>query len=233
MKVIGVGVGRTGTLSLKAALERLGFGPCFHMRNVLDHRDRLPLWEAAADGAGVDWDAVFAGYESTVDWPGAAFWRELSAYYPDTKLILTVRDPESWYESVRATIYQLFGGGTDSDLAAEALRRIPGIAKMHAFNRKLVWDGPFLQGRFDDRDFAMRAFVQHNAAVREEIPPERLLVFDVSEGWEPLCDFLEVMAPDGDFPRLNDPTAFWGRVRDRLAEGAVSPHPEPISGPGG
>ena len=229
MKVIGVGVGRTGTLSLKAALERLGFGPCFHMRNVLDHRERLPLWEAAADGSTVDWDAVFAGYESSVDWPGAAFWRELTAYYPDAKVILTIRDPERWYDSVRDTIYQLFGGGTESPLADEALRRIPGIATMHAFNRKLVWDGPFLEGRFDDRDWAKRAFLRHNAAVREEIPPERLLVFEVSEGWGPLCDFLGTDRPDEEFPRLNDPAAFWGRVRDRLAEGAVSPHPATVT----
>jgi len=229
MKVIGVGVGRTGTLSLKAALERLGFGPCFHMRNVLDHRERLPLWEAAAAGSTVDWDAVFAGYESSVDWPGAAFWRELTAYYPGAKVILTVRDPERWYDSVRDTIYQLFGGGTESPLADEALRKIPGIATMHAFNRKLVWDGPFLEGRFDDRDWATRAFLRHNAAVREEIPPERLLVFEVSEGWRPLCDFLGTEPPDQEFPRLNDPAAFWGRVRDRLAEGAVSPHPTTVT----
>jgi len=225
MKVIGVGVGRTGTLSLKDSLERLGFGPCFHMRNVLDHRDRLPLWEAAADGAAVDWDAVFAGYDATVDWPGAAFWRELIAYYPDAKVILTLRDPLAWYESVRKTIYQLFGGGSDSGLAQEALRRIPGIAKMHAFNRKLIWDGPFLQGRFDDRDFAIGAFEAHNATVRHEIPSERLLVFDVRDGWRPLCGFLGVDVPDEPFPHLNDAEAFWGRVRARLAEGAVSPHP--------
>jgi Sulfotransferase domain len=226
MQVIGVGVGRTGTLSLKAALEQLDLGPCFHMRNVLDHRDRLPLWEAAADGRPVDWNAVFAGYRSSVDWPGAAFWRELLAYYPDAKVILTVRDPARWYDSVRSTIFQLFGGGTDSDLAAEALRRIPGIAKMHAFNRKVVWDGPFLQGRFDDREFAMQAFTRHNATVQREVPPERLLVYEVSQGWEPLCEFLGVAVPDEEFPHLNTPEAFWGRVEARLAEGAVSPHPQ-------
>jgi hypothetical protein len=226
MHVIGVGVGRTGTLSLKAALEEVGLGPCFHMRNVLDHRDRLPLWEAAADGRPVDWNAIFAGYQSSVDWPGAAFWRELVAYYPSAKIILTVRDPARWYDSVRETIFQLFGGGTDSELAAEALRRIPGIAKMHAFNRKVVWDGPFLQGRFDDRDFAIRAFAEHNATVRREVPAERLLVFEVSEGWDPLCDFLGLEVPDTEFPHLNTPEAFWTRVKARLAEGAVSPHPE-------
>lgn len=225
MDVIGVGVGRTGTLSLKGALERLGFGPCFHMRNVLDHRDRLPLWEAAADGQPVNWDAVFAGYRSTVDWPGAALWRQLVAYYPDAKVILTVRDPQRWYDSVRLTIFQLFGGGKESPLAEEALQRIPGIARMHAFNRKLVWDGAFLQGRFEDREFATRAFEEHNATVCREVPADRLLVFEVREGWGPLCDFLGASEPPEPFPHLNDAEAFWGRVRARLAEGAVSPHP--------
>jgi hypothetical protein len=226
MKVLGVGVGRTGTLSLKAALEQLGFGPCFHMRNMLDHLDRLPLWQAAADGQPVDWDAVFAGYRSSVDWPGAAFWRELSSFYPDAKIILTVRDPERWHDSVRQTIYQLFGGGPESPLAEEALRKIPGIAKVHAVNRKLIWNGPWLQGRFEDRAFAVRAFEEYNARVRREVAAERLLVFDISAGWEPLCTFLDVAVPGEEFPHLNDRQEFWGRVRARLADAAVPP-PDP------
>jgi hypothetical protein len=220
MEVIGVGVGRTGTLSLKAALEALGFGPCFHGRHVLDHKDRLALWTAGAEGEPVDWDVVFEGYASSVDWPGAAFWRELAAYYPDAKLILTTRDPSRWYESVRGTIYQLFGGGTESELAEVARQNIPGIMTMHGFHRKLIWDG-FFGGRFEDREQAIRAFEEHNAAVRAEIPAERLLVFEPGDGWEPLCDFLGVDVPDEDFPHLNDPSAFWGRVRTRLAESGV------------
>jgi len=225
MKVIGVGLGRTGTLSLKAALAQLGLGPCFHMRNMIDHLDRLPLWQAAADGRPVDWNAVFAGYQSSVDWPGAAFWRELSSFYPDAKIILTVRDPERWYDSVRQTIFQLFGGGPDSPLAEEALRRIPGIAKVHAVNRKLIWDGPVFQGRFEDRTFAVRAFEEYNAMVRREVAPERLLVFEIDAGWQPLCRFLQVAVPEGEFPHLNDRQEFWGRVRARLAAAAVYPHP--------
>jgi hypothetical protein len=223
MRVLGVGIGRTGTLSLKAALERLGMGPCFHMRHMLDHLDRLPLWQAAADGEPVDWNAVFAGYESSVDWPGAAFWRELASFYPDANIILTVREAEGWYDSVRQTIFQLFGGGPESPLAEEALRTIPGIAKLHAVNRKIIWDGPLLQGRFDDRAFAVRAFEEYNARVQREVPAERLLVTEVSAGWQPLCDFLGVPVPDEEFPRLNDRQEFWGRVRARLAGAAVTP----------
>ena len=181
---------------------------------------RLPLWQAALDGRPVDWNAVFAGYHSSVDWPGAAFWPELSSFYPQARIILTVRDPERWYDSVRETIYQLAGGGPGSPLAREASRRIPGIAEVHAFNRRLIWDGPLLQGRFEDRAFAVRAFEEYNARVRREVPPDRLLVFDVKEGWEPLCDFLEAAPPDEEFPHLNDTREFWGRVGARLGEAA-------------
>jgi hypothetical protein len=225
MKVLGVGLGRTGTLSLKAALERLGFGPCFHMRSMLDHLDRLPLWQAAAEGQPVDWNAVFAGYRSSVDWPGAAFWRELSSFYAEARVILTVREPESWYDSVRQTIFQLVGGGSESPLADEALRRIPGIDRTHAVNRKLIWDGPLLQGRFEDRAFAVRAFEEHNASVQRALAAERLLVLEIGAGWKPLCDFLEVPVPDEPFPCLNDRRDFWGRVRARLAAAGGAPAP--------
>ncbi len=226
MKVIGVGVGRTGTLSLKVALEHLGLGPCFHMRNMIDHLDRLPLWQTAADGRPVDWNAVFAGYQSSVDWPGAAFWRELSSFYPRAKIILTVRDRERWYDSVRETIFHLSGGGPESPLATEALRKVPGIAEVHAVNRKLIWDGPLLQGRFEDRAFAVRAFEEHNASVRRELSPERTLVYEIDAGWQPLCEFLGVAVPDREFPHVNDRQEFWGRVRARLADTVTAPSRE-------
>lgn len=213
MKVIGVGLGRTGTLSLKVALEHLGLGPCFHMRDMMDHLDRLPLWQRAASGQPVEWNAAFAGYHASVDWPGAAFWRELSSFYPRAKIILTVRDAEPWYDSVRETIFGLAG---ENPLAAVAVRKIPGIAEMHAVNRKLIWDGPLFQGHFEDRAFAMRAFEQHNASVQREISPERLLVYESGAGWGPLCKFLGVAVPTLEFPHLNDRKEFWGRVRARL-----------------
>jgi hypothetical protein len=217
VKIIGAGIGRTGTMSLKTALERLGFGPCFHGRHVLDHRDRLPQWMAAADGQPVDWAALFAGYRSTMDWPGAAFWRELIATFPDARVILTERDPDSWYDSVARTIYPMFGS-PDDPRAERARALVPGLDVMTEFTRRLIWDGPVFGGRFPDRAHAIAVFEEHNAAVRREVPPERLLVCGADVGWARLCGFLGVPEPDEPYPHLNDPAGFWGRVEARIAE---------------
>jgi hypothetical protein len=218
VKVIGAGVGRTGTLSLKAALEQLGFGPCFHGRHVLDHRDRLPLWMAAASGEPVDLALLFDGYTSSMDWPGAAFWRQLVFdVYPDARVILTVRDPGSWYDSVARTIYPMFGSRTEAR-AAEARAVVPGLDVMTDFTRRLIWDGPFFGGRFEDRDHAIAVFRAHNAAVHREVPADRLLVCGADVGWTTLCAFLGVPVPDTPYPHLNDPAGFWGRVEARMAE---------------
>jgi hypothetical protein len=217
IKVLGVGVGRTGTLSLKAALERLGFGPCFHGRHVLDHPDRLPLWLAAAAGEPVDWSAVLAGYQSSVDWPGAAFWRPLIAAYPEARVILTVRDEQGWYDSVHKTIYRMFGYGPEDERVAEARHVVPGLDVFTAFHRTMIWDG-FFDGRFADRDHAVRAYRRHNEAVMDGVPPERLLVIAPGAGWEPLCRFLDVPVPDEPYPHLNDPEKFWARVEARVNE---------------
>jgi len=221
VNVIGAGIGRTGTMSLKAALERLGFGPCFHGRHVLDHRDRLPLWLAATAGEAVDWSLLFDGYESTMDWPGAAFWRELVATWPDAKVILTERDPQSWYDSVARTIYPMFG--SRSDPRAETARAVvPGLDVMTDFTRRLIWDGPFFNGRFVDPEYAIGVFEAHNAAVRAEVPADRLLVCGPDVGWAVLCAFLDVPVPDEPYPHLNDPAGFWGRVETRMAEASAA-----------
>ncbi|WP_313950084.1 sulfotransferase family protein, partial [Frankia casuarinae] len=106
INIIGAGFGRTGTLSLKLALEQLGYGPCHHMDEVLAHRETIAAWTSAAEGAPVDWDSLYGQYRSTVDWPGARFWRELADHYPSARVILTVRDPEKWYDSARSTLFQ-------------------------------------------------------------------------------------------------------------------------------
>lgn len=216
MKVIGVGVGRTGTLSLKAALERLGLGPCFHGRHVLDHPDRLPLWEAAAARRPVDWTAVFAGYSSTVDWPGAAFWPDLAEAFPDAAMILTVRDADAWYASVDRTIYRMFGAPHAEARVAEARRVVPGLAVFTAFHRRMIWDG-FFDGRFADREHAIRVYEEHNARVRREVPADRLLVIEPGAGWQPLCAFLGLPVPAEPYPHLNDPEKFWARVEERVS----------------
>jgi hypothetical protein len=205
LDVIGAGFGRTGTLSLKNALEVLGFGPCHHMLDMFQHPSEIPLWKRAEQRQSADWDEIYAGYRSTVDWPGARFWRQLVAHYPAAKVILTVRDPKSWYESAYNSIYRAMlppDPGTD-----------PVWTQMREVSDQVVWQGVF-KGRFPDADYAMEVFEEHNEAVRREVPADRLLVFDIGEGWEPLCAFLGVPVPDESFPPLNDRAKFAQMVDD-------------------
>jgi hypothetical protein len=223
LEVIGAGLGRTGTLSLHAALERLGFTPCEHMTNCFAHPERFALWLDAARrkraGEPIDWRPLFSGYWATVDWPGAYFWRELVAVHPEAKVILTVRDPERWYDSAAATIY----AATQARTATPAARVLYGLLGWanpragHGFRtvQETVWDGT-LRGRFEDRDEAIRIFEEHNRDVVATVPPRRLLIFDVKEGWEPLCAFLGVPVPMGEpFPHVNDSADFSRRQRDQ------------------
>jgi hypothetical protein len=212
LEVIGVGFGRTGTLSLKAALERLDFGPCHHMLGMLERPAEIPLWRDAAQGRPVDWDEVYRGYRSTVDWPGARFWRELVEHYPKAKVILGVRDPERWYDSALRTIHRA--------ALDDSPPPTPVLAEMRAMSREVVWDGVF-EGRFADRDHALRVFDEHLAAVRAQVPAEGLLVFEAADGWAPLCAFLEVPVPDEEFPRRNDEEQFASLLRDHAPGGAA------------
>jgi hypothetical protein len=198
MDVIGAGFGRTGTLSLKVALEQLGFGPCMHMIPLLQDPQRSALIRKATEGDVDSLDVVLDGCRSTVDWPMAYFWRELARRNPAAKIILTVRDPDKWYESAAKTIYAAATAGR------EAGGMDPDVMNMVDAT---VWDGTF-QGRFADREAAIKRFLEHNEQVKREIPAERLLVFEVAQGWEPLCSFLGVPVPETPFPRLNDAAAF-------------------------
>ena len=223
LAVIGAGLGRTGTLSLHAALERLGFAPCEHMTNCFAHPERFALWLEAVRrkraGESIDWRPLFTGYRATVDWPGVYFWRELVAAHPEAKVILTVRDPQRWYDSARTTIYAATHA-RDATPAARLLYRLVSLANPRAGNgfrtvKETVWDGT-MRGRFEDRDEAIRIYEEHSREVIATVPPERLLVFDVKEGWEPLCAFLEVPVPGGEpFPHVNDAADFSRRQRDQ------------------
>ena len=193
LKVIGAGFGRTGTLSLKGALEALGFGPCYHMYEVRAHPEHIAVWDRAADGAPVDWDALFAGFQATVDWPSTAFLWDLHARYPDARIILTTRDPEAWYDSAQATIFQAVKRRTADD---------PDLTRMMAMADKIVFEQTF-GGRFNDRDHAIAVFEDHIAEVRRRVPPQQLLDYDVKEGWAPLCRFLDRKIPEQPFPRVN------------------------------
>jgi hypothetical protein len=200
MHVIGTGVGRTGTHSLKLALNRLELGPCHHMEEVLHNLPRqVPLWAAAVRGMP-DWGAIFNGYRSAVDWPTAGFFRELAAAYPEAKFVLTLRSPESWVESFSETIYKALAG---RDQAPEAMQ--PRIEMVVAVLAKTGFPAGL------DAAGLTRAFNAHNEAVKAAIPAHQLLVYQVKEGWEPLCGFLGVPVPGEPFPRTNDRLEFWDR----------------------
>jgi hypothetical protein len=202
LQVIGPGVGRTGTYSLKLALERLLGGRCHHMAEILaDPEHELPLWAPALGGETVDWDEVFAGYVAQTDFPGAAFWREISDAFPDALVVLSRRPAECWYRSAASTIFEL--DDTHGSLPFRDLW--------------LEWFG---EVRFDDPEAMIAAYERHNAAVRSSIPPDRLLEWTVTDGWAPLCDRLELPVPDEAFPWSNTTAEFRAQNGLDVAESA-------------
>jgi hypothetical protein len=200
MNVIGVGLGRTGTNSLKLALNRLGLGPCHHMDEVIRKMpEQVPLWEAAVDGRP-DWPAIYSDYNSAVDWPTAGFYRELADAFPAARFVLTHRDPERWADSFRKTIFRRL---------AERHERPPEVRDcLEMANAVIEKTGIPVEL---DRRRLIEAFVAHSEAVRAVIPSDQLLEFEVREGWEPLCDFLELPVPDDAFPHTNSREEFWAR----------------------
>lgn len=201
LQVIGAGIGRTGTMSLKLALTELGFGPCHHMEEVGKAMPvQVPLWQAALAGTP-DWPAIYDGFNSAVDWPTARYFRELHAAYPDARFILTVRSAQSWAESFGSTIYQLIAG---ADKAPAHLQEWLAMAGGTIQQTGIPMGA--------DQAALEAAFNAHNAAVKQAIPASQLLVYEVKQGWEPLCAFLGVPVPAGDFPRTNDRSGFWDLV---------------------
>lgn len=203
--VVGTGFGRTGTLSLKRALEQIGFGPTYHMEEVLKRPAHLRAWVRHARTGEADWATLLAGFRSTVDYPACIVWRDLVALHPGAKVVHTVRDAEAWWESTRTTIY---GGRT---MLPHWLRSLaPPLGDYVELNERMLWQGVF-GGRFLDRDHAIAVYRRHTEEVVGGLDPERVLVFEVAQGWEPLCAFLGVPVPDTPFPHVND--AAWMRRR--------------------
>jgi hypothetical protein len=197
MQIIGAGFGRTGTMSLTAALEQLDHDPCYHMLEVFKHPSHISRWQAAADGEDINWQDFLGSYKAGLDYPISAFYKELMQAFPDAKVILTVRDPQRWYESTLQTIYQ----GTA--VPGWLLSIIPFFRNMNRMVKSAVWDRLF-DGRFEDREHAISVFNEHIAEVKRTVPKDKLLVFAVRDGWVPLCDFLGVPIPETEFPHVND-----------------------------
>lgn len=199
-------------MSTKAALEQLGLAPCYHFVTQFERPQDVVVWQAAANGESVDWTALFADFGSAVDWPESVFYKQLMEVYPDAKVLLNVRDPEKWYESISNTVYP----ASRSGLSAPPDTVMGGAAHMID---SIGWQGIF-QGQFEDKAHALAAFERWNQEVKEYVPADRLLVWEVKEGWEPLCRFLNVAVPDAPFPRLNDAESF----RERFMTMPVGQH---------
>jgi len=217
LQVIGAGFGRTGTASLKAALETLGYGRCYHMFEFMEHPEHARYWDAASRDRPVAWDELFEGYRATVDWPGCTFYRELMAAYPDAKVVLSVRDPERWFESASKTIFTAPRGGPK---LLFQLLTTPRMWRSVRVVRRILSKRTF-RGRERDKAHTVKVFNAHIEEVKRTVPPERLLVYEVGQGWGPLCDFLGVPVPAQAFPHVNDANTFQENMRRRFRRGAA------------
>jgi hypothetical protein len=212
-ELIGAGLPRTGTLTQKEALEILGLGPCYHWVDVLaDLEGQVALWDGALDGS-VEPGTILDGYRSTVDWPGGFFYRQLLASSPDAKVLLSVRDPERWEPSFRETIVDMGHGESLIRLLSSARAHVdPKWRRYLEFVDRMFWseEGTFPRGH-SPRDL-IDGFNAHNEEVKRVVPADQLLVWEVSDGWEPLCEFLGVPVPDQPLPHANDRATFLDRV---------------------
>jgi hypothetical protein len=209
LEVLGVGFGRTGTLSLKTALETLGFAPCYHMVEVARQPEHARFWRAARGES--DWHGFFRGYAAAADWPATAFWRELAQAFPAARIVLTVRDAGAWYASFRATIVERAAGLSPPPTSA--------LRALYDLTQELILNGVF-GGRAADEQHARRIYETHTRDVIDGVAAQRLLVYDVAAGWAPLCEFLERPIPSEPFPHVNARAGF---LREYLGKPARRP----------
>ena len=211
IEIIGVGFGRTGTHSLRLALQRLGFSKCYHMEDLVLKPENLHYWEDARAGKHVNWDELFQGYRAAVDFPANMFYKDFMKLYPDAKVILTMRDPENWYKSFGDTIIRQ---------SNPSLKQIVSMSFKLPFNKKLrkqlrvfkyanEYLDDMFEGRFyEDKEKAINFFNNWNDRIKNTVPAEKLLIYEVKNGWSPLCDFLGCSVPDEPFPRSNTTAEF-------------------------
>ena len=223
LKVVGVGFGRTGTSSLYAALNQLGF-PCYHMFEVMHNKankDHSHFWlkvARAEPGVRHDWEQVFARYTAAIDNPACVVWRELLQAYPDAKVILTLhpKGAETWFESTMDTIYL-----TENMWQFKVLEAVTPFGRVFGeMSEKLIWQRGH-KGTMANREQAIAYYHEHIETIRKEVPPDRLLVFRVSEGWGPLCRFLGVAEPSTPFPNVNDRAEFQ-KLKNGMKRGAYA-----------
>ena len=198
MKVFGAGFGRTGTMSLKFALEKLRIGPCYHMREVVSRPSHIKLWYDISRGEHPNWNRLFSGFNSAVDFPVCLFYKQLINIFPEAKFILTLRDFDTWYISTANTIYKV-----PSILPDWFERVVYPIRMFIVMQVNLIWVGLF-KNNFSDRESTKLVYYEHIESVKKIIPADKLLIYNVEEGWEPLCEFLDVDVPDIPFPKVNN-----------------------------
>jgi hypothetical protein len=236
MKVIGAGLPRTATTTQMYALEQLGRGRCYHMRDLLaDLEQGLPLWEQVAEGSP-DWERIFGDAHSTVDWPSARYYEQLMEHYPDAKVLLSVRGGAEWACSMRETVWGIFHGDTVLHHISQARAVVDPLWRRYiALMNHMNWEEGVgaLAGDTSTDEGLIAVMDRWNNAVIATVPAERLLVWNPSEGWDPLCEFLEVDVPPEPLPRLNDTNSFregiiggaldavneWWDARERPASG--------------
>jgi sulfotransferase family protein len=206
MKLIGAGYGRMGTMSLKGALETLGVAPCLHMIDLIRDPSLAERWTPTLSDEPVDWEAVFDGFESTVDWPACVYVPELMEAFPEAKVLLNFRDFEGWHRSMLNTVYAIRKAKESGQQLHEGTEpEVPAITWQ--IIGKTVWSA-FAGGDFEDPAHARRVMEAHYADMRATVPAERLLEYRIGDGWEPLAEFLDVPVPDEPFPHYNDSAFF-------------------------
>lgn len=217
IQVIGAGMGRTGTMSLKHALEELGYKKCHHMIEVMQDKSQLQYWNAMEKNRTADYEAMLQGYTSIVDFPGSLYYKELMQKYPDAKVILTVRNPEDWYRSCRDTIYNLPGGLKRIMMKFIGFFKpdVAHVANVFDYVDLSIWNGLF-KGKFEDKEFAIKIFNEWTEEVKRSVPPEKLLIFQAKEGWKPLCDFLGKPIPETSYPNTNNTAEFLERKKNKF-----------------
>lgn len=222
LKVIGAGGPRTGTASLHDALEILGFGKCYHMQHLFNHPDEVKYWIELFETGTTDFDRMFEGFQSTVDFPGYLMYKTFLKQYPDAKVILSNRDPEEWYESAINTVYavtpQTFGQKLAMMKKMIVSKRFRKISRAFMLVEKYLWK-EFYEGRFKDKEFALKKYRDFNQEIIDTVPADQLLLFNIADGWQPLCEFLEVPIPEAEFPNKNRRKEFKEQLQRMLDTG--------------